>query len=134
MKRLLIITEDIVKIQTLTGFLGRLFSFIYLNWLGLRIKFVILLLKPFFKITLVTSDYFKINQVQTIYYGQLLSKVDYSKNRQLYIDIVEFLLKDVKNTQTFKTKLTIFLTFHYFIYAEIYELSEKIGDPVPVWF
>ena len=128
MKRLLIITEDIVKIQTLTGFLGRLFSFIYLNWLGLRIKVVILLLKPFFKITLVTSDYFKINQVQTIYYGQLLSKVDYSKNRQLYIDIVEFLLKDVKNTQTFKTKLTIFLTFHYFIYAEIYEqLTLKIN-------
>lgn len=129
MKTILIITEDIVKIQTLTGFFGKMFSFIYLTWLNIHLKFLVFFLKPFFKITLVTSDYFKINQVQTIYYGQLLSKVNYSKNRQLYLDIVDDLLKDVKNTQAFKTKLTIYLTFHYFIYAEIYQQLIKELKP-----
>ena len=84
MKSVLIITEDVVKIQTLTGYLGKTFKFIYLNWLKLRLKLIIVILNPFCQLTVVCSDFFKLNHKRTYYYGELLAKIDYTKNKDYY--------------------------------------------------
>ena len=58
MKHVLIITEDISKIQTLSGFLGGLFKFGYTAWLRLRLNLTIICVKPFFKLSVITADAF----------------------------------------------------------------------------
>ncbi len=120
MKTLLIITEDVVKIQTLTGIFGKTFKFIYLNWLKIRLNLIITLLKPFYSLKIVCSDYFKLKTNQTLYYGQLLAKTDYSKYRHLNLKIVDTLLQNL-DSSLFKTRLSIFLTYHYFVYAYLYQ-------------
>jgi len=122
MANILIITEDIVKIQTLTGFLGKAFKLIYLNWLKIRLKFLIIVLKPFFKVTVVCSDYFKLHHQSCFYYGQELASFPYPKNSEIYQKIVKRLLQNVPLNQFFRTRLAIFLCFHYFIYADLYQI------------
>jgi hypothetical protein len=120
MSSVLIITEDIVKIQTLSGFLGRTFKLIYLAWLGFRLKLITAVLRPFGKVTVVCSDCFSPKADKVLYYGQLLAKMDYAKNRSYYLETVDNLLKDV-DSDLFKTRLAIFLVYHYYIYADLYQ-------------
>jgi len=120
MKHILIITEDIVKIQTLSGFLGGLFRSIYITWLKLRLKLTIILLKPFFKLTVITSDAFDLNHHNTHYYGNKLAQLDYAANRRRHLDITNRLLKDLRKN-LFKNRLAIHLTYDYFIYAHLYQ-------------
>ena len=120
MKHALIITEDIIKIQTLSGFLGGLFKSFYISWLKLRLQLTIALLKPFFKLTIVTSDAFKINQAQLHYYGDELALLDYSTHRTRHLAITGQLLKNLKNN-LFENRLAIYLTYDYFIYAHLYQ-------------
>lgn len=123
MTNILIITEDIVKIQTLTGLLGKTFQVIYLNWLKLRLKFLIIILKPFFKVTVVCSDFYRLNHKTCFYYRQELARINYDKiNSETYQKIVERLLQSVALNQLFQARLAIFLTYHYFIYADLYQI------------
>lgn len=128
MKHVLIITEDIVKIQTLTGILGKIFKFIYLNWLKFRLKFLIFILNPFCQMTVICSDYFKLNSKNVFFYSQLLSDINYADNRLFYLKLVDNLLKDI-DAPLFKTRLSIFLTYHYYIYADLYQKFIKDQKP-----
>lgn len=126
MKRALIITEDITKIQTLTGILGRRFSFIYLTWLKIRLKLTIIFLQRFFKLTVITSDAFKLPLNKVYYYGAELAKLDYAANRRLHLDITGRLLKTFPQNLFFN-RLAIHLTYDYFIYVQLYaNLLKKI--------
>lgn len=120
MSRLLIVTEDVVKIQILTGNFGKLFSLIYINYLKLRITLTVFLLKPFHQIAILTSDCFKLKNTKTLYYGQELANINYADNRKFYQEVVDDLLKDIP-TDLFKTRLAIFLVYNYFIYADLYQ-------------
>ena len=124
MSGFLIITEDIVKTQTLTGILGKTYSFIYLHWLKLRLKLAIFFSRPFTKVTILTSDYFQLNHPHALYYGQELAKINYADNRRAYWQITNKLLRQLAKphiTQLFQTRLAIFLTYNYFIYADLYQ-------------
>jgi len=126
MKHVLIITEDIVKIQTLSGVLGNLFKTIYISWLKTRLNLTIFLLKPFFKLTIITSDAFKFKSKSTYYYGDQLALVNYAANRQTHLNVASKLLKDIK-INFLTTRLAIYLTYDYFIYAHLYQdLLKKI--------
>ena len=134
MKHLLIITQDVVKIQTLSGFLGKLYAWLYLHWLKLRLNLVIFSLKPFYQITLITSDCFKIKNQKILYYGQKLANLNYANNRQLYWQITTKLLNhltqikpgfmqfaDIPLIKLLETRLATYLSYHYFIYADLYQ-------------
>ena len=97
MKHVLIISEDIVKIQTLTGIFGKSFKLFYLNWLKLRLKLLIIILSPFYKVTVVCSDYYKFNNQTCFYYGQELASINYAKNRKIYQKVLNRLLKNTQN-------------------------------------
>ena len=128
MKHVLIITEDIVKIQTLSGFLGGWFSFSYLAWLKLRLRLAIFFLKPFGKVFVVTSDAFELCHGHTYYYGDQLARLDYAAGRRRYLKLTDRLLKDIRSN-LFHTRLAIYLTYHYFVYGQIYE--DLIGQLKP---
>ena len=120
MKHVLIITEDIIKIQTLSGILGRLFRFFYVGWLKNRLKLAVAILKPFFKLTIVASDAFKLGGDSVFYYGDKLAQLDYAANRNLHLKVTERLLQGMP-TNLFKSRLAIYLTYEYFVYAQLYQ-------------
>ena len=80
----LIITEDVVKIQSLTKFLGKTYSRLYIAWLKLRLGLAIVLLKPFYKVIVLTSNDIGFTAKDFFYYGNELSLINYAKNRQRY--------------------------------------------------
>jgi CDP-glycerol:poly(glycerophosphate) glycerophosphotransferase len=140
-QNILIITEDVVKTQTLKGTIGQLYSRLYIFWLKLRIK----LFTSFFsnqKVTLVTSDCFELKKIHTKHYSHELSKLDYSKNRQFYLQISDQLFnllsqldsqatsfKNIPLTNLLKTRLTIYITYHYLVYVELFEKLIKDIKP-----
>lgn len=136
MKRLLIITEDVVKIQTLSKFSGRLYARIYLYWHRLRIRAIILCLSRFFQISAIVSNDLGFSGKEFYFYGDLLAKVDYAKNRKKYWETVlaltktinlqykKFFLKDL-----FLNKLTIYLAYNFLIYELVYEEIFKAIKP-----
>src|SRR3989338_7593649 len=126
----LIITEDVVKIQSLTRILGKFYSRLYISWLKLRLRLTILLLTPFFRVRVLTSNDIGFREKDYFYYGNQLSTINYAKNRKTYLAVTKRLAKIINQpelTNLFITKLTIYLAYHYFIYADVYsELIDKI--------
>jgi len=130
MKSLLIITEDVVKIQSLTKLLGKTYSRFYIGWLKLRLKLAILVLSTFFRVRVLTSNDIGFTDKSYFYYGNQLSTINYAKNRKTYWAVTKRLAKIINQpelTNLFITKLTIYLAYHYFIYADVYsELIEML--------
>lgn len=127
MKHVLIITEDIIKIQTLSGLLGRLFKFIYLAYLKLRLQIIVMCLRTFFKVTVIASDAFKLKFDDIYYYGNELAKLDFDASRRRHLRITERLLKNF-HQPLFKIRLAAHLTYEYFVYVQLYErLIKKIN-------
>src|SRR3989344_3278184 len=126
----LIITEDVVKIQGLTRILGKTYSRLYIAWLKLRLNLAILGLRLFYKVVVLTSNDIGFTNKDYFYYGNELSTINYAKNRQQYWAATKRLAKTINQpelTNLFITKLTIYLAYHYFIYADLYsELIDKI--------
>src|SRR3989344_1906260 len=128
----LIITEDVVKIQSLTRILGKFYSRLYISWLKLRLRLTILLLTPFFRVRVLTSNDIGFREKDYFYYGNQLSTINYAKNRKTYLAVTKRLAKIIDQpelTNLFITKLTIYLAYHYFIYADVY--SELIDTLKP---
>ena len=128
----LIITEDVVKIQSLTRVLGKFYSRLYISWLKLRLRLTILLLTPFFRVRVLTSNDIGFREKDYFYYGNQLSTINYAKNRKTYLAVTKRLAKIINQpelTNLFITKLTIYLAYHYFIYADVY--SELIDTLKP---
>ena len=126
----MIITEDVVKIQGLTRILGKTYSRLYIAWLKLRLNLAILGLRLFYKVVVLTSNDIGFTNKDYFYYGNELSTINYAKNRQQYWAATKRLAKTINQpelTNLFITKLTIYLAYHYFIYADLYsELIDKI--------
>ena len=127
MKRLLIISEDVVKIQTLSGFLGRNFARIYIAWICGYLKIIRFILSPFYQISILVTNNIGIKGKGVIYYGDELSRVDYAADRKKYIAVCQRLAKALPKTYTgialpriFLTKLSLYLAYHYFIYEKVY--------------
>lgn len=121
MKRLLIVTEDVVKIQTYSGFLGRLYSRGYIGWLKLRTKLAALLLARFYRVTVLVSSDIGISGKNKLYYGDELAKVDYARDRDWYCQVTNTLLMGLPGIGLFKTRLTIYLAYYYLIYCQVYD-------------
>lgn len=132
MKSILIITEDLVKIQTYSGLLGRTFVKLYTSWLKIRLQTLLVILKPFVKITVLASDGLIKAPSGIIFYGEELAKIDYAKNKDWYLSLTTKLLdffNQPELTPIFKTRLAIFLTYHYLVYADLYQLIIKQIKP-----
>ncbi|MBU1323261.1 UDP-N-acetylglucosamine 2-epimerase [Patescibacteria group bacterium] len=132
MKSILIITEDLVKIQTYSGLLGRTFVKLYTSWLKIRLQTLLVILKPFVKITVLASDGLIKAPSGIIFYGEELAKIDYAKNKDWYLSLTTKLLdffNQPELTPIFKTRLAIFLTYHYLVYVDLYQLIIKQVKP-----
>ncbi|PIP52063.1 hypothetical protein COX09_03705 [Candidatus Beckwithbacteria bacterium CG23_combo_of_CG06-09_8_20_14_all_47_9] len=136
MKHLLIITEDVVKIQTLSKFLGRSYAWVYLFWHRWRIRLIKLLLRPFYQVDLLVTNGLGFTGNNVHYFGDILSRVDYSRDRTRYWQATSKLAKKLARTvnglpatELFMTKLTVYLTYHYFIYLQVFERAIKEVKP-----
>ena len=123
MKRILIVTDDLVKVELLTGIIGKIYSRLSILWINLSLRFVCCVIKKFSQVELLTADCIRVSKVKTYYYSQELAKIDYSKNRLEYWRRIEEIIarlnldKDV--SLTFKTRLCIYLTYNFFVYEEV---------------
>jgi UDP-N-acetylglucosamine 2-epimerase len=130
---ILIITEDVAKIQTLTGIIGKIYLTLYIAWMKSRLALTVLVLNPFYKITVLTSDVLRLGR-DNLVYGQELSLINYADHRLKYLKIAGDLLKRINNqdkqltqvaginlTDVFANRLTIFLAYNYFVYEHLYQ-------------
>jgi len=144
-KKLLIITEDIVKIQTFSGKLGRNYSFFYRNFLKLKIYLLINLLKSKYHITLLTSDTFSFKSINTLYYSQSLDLDRTVKLKplswKLTSEIVAIITKVDKNftihqsiplIKLWENKISSQIQYNYLSYLELIDrfLKSKKYDAV----
>lgn len=132
MKSLLIITEDVVKIQTLTGLMGRTYSRFFLFWFKLNLILKVWLLKRFYRVSVLTSDYFNLKQTGVYYYSQELSRLNYADKRLSYWQETNKILTQIKTrqpeffvengvdiTKIFATRLCTYLAYNYLIYPQV---------------
>lgn len=140
MKSLLIITEDVVKIQLLTGFLGKTYSRFFLYCFGLKLILKVWWLKHFYQVSVLTSDCFNLNQAAVYHYSRELSKLNYADKRLNYWQETKRILDKIKTldpvfftengldiTQVFATRLCTNLAYDFMVYPQIYQrLVERL--------
>src|SRR3990167_4121826 len=86
----------------------------------------------YFLVRVLTSNDIGFREKDYFYYGNQLSTINYAKNRKTYLAVTKRLAKIINQpelTNLFITKLTIYLAYHYFIYADVY--SELIDTLKP---
>ncbi len=132
MKHRLIITEDLVKIQLLTGLIGTVYAKTFFLLERLALKSAVSFLRLFGRVSVLTSDYL-IRKGQGIYfYSNELSRLEYADKRLWYwqetnkildsLKAVEpkfFLQNGVDITQVFATRLCTYLAYEYLVYPQI---------------
>src|SRR3990167_10079639 len=96
MSHILIITEDIVKVETFTGVIGRAYTKLFLNWLKLRLELKIWWLSRFVRVSVLVSDGLKLTGQGYYSYSQELSRLDYARERSHYWQETEALLNRIK--------------------------------------
>jgi len=131
-KQLLIVTEDIAKIQTLSGKLGNLCSFLYQFILGLKLKIIILIFRDKYDITVLATDKHLSKLVNNLSYSEQL---DLSKTAK-YKSLAWQLTTKISNTinkadkrfsvvnsipliSLWENKISVQLIYHYFSYFEL---------------
>lgn len=134
MKKLLIVTQDTVKIQSYSGFIGRSYSKLYLFWLNFRLGLSIFILNKFFKIIILSSREIKSFGQTHLYYDDELSKIDYSVSKKYYWQIINQIFKDLNlSNSVIKTLLDIriitLLTYNYFVYFDLYDKVIRENQP-----
>jgi len=134
MKHILIITEDVVKIQSFTGILGKAYSRFYLFWLKYNLSIRVWWWKHFYRVSVLTSDCFNLNRSNANYYSWELSRINYADKRLSYWQETNQILSDIKSkspeffqesgidiTQVFKTRLCTNLAYDYLVYDQLYK-------------
>jgi len=132
MKHILIIAEDVVKIQTLTGILGRAYSSLALFWLKAKLNLTIGWYRRFFKVSVLTSDCFEFKQVNAFYYSRELSRLNYADKRLWYWQETNRLLDKIRSrnpdwfsesgvniTRLFATRLCSYLAYNFLVYPQV---------------
>ena len=148
MKSLLIITEDVVKIQTFTGYLGRTYSRFFLYCFRRKLILKVWWLKHFYQVSVLTSDGFNLNQAAVYYYSRELSKLNYADKRLSYWQETKRILDKIKAldsafftengldiTQVFATRLCTNLAYDFMVYPQIYQrLVERLRPDKVIYY
>lgn len=98
MKHILIITEDIVKIQSLSGRFARVYRFIYLKLLLIKIKLTVFCFRKN-KLTLVASDYFSFSGVDLVHYSQEITTQNYALANPMAWKFINSIAKKLNQLQ-----------------------------------
>lgn len=123
----MIIAQDIGQIQTLTGFLGKTYSRFYLWWLKLRLKLYLFTLPSAKQEPILISADFtsSLRAYKTINYDQELAALNFSAKRKFYWQLTHRLLSqmsgDKQSRKVLETRLAIYLTYRFFIYADLFK-------------
>lgn len=147
-KRLLIVTQDIVKIQTFSGKIGRIYSLFYSFFLKLKIFTTVYLYKSKYEITLLSSQRYNLPLKENLLYSfQVLDRDSLVKFKPLIWQLVRELTQSAGrlnpsfshflNTPLLKiweNKISTQLMNDYIFYYEllIMLISEKKFDSVMV--
>ena len=144
-KKLLIITEDIIKIQSYSGKFGKLYSLIYLKLLSFKISLIIYRYQNSHQITLLASDYFNFPQVKRLYYSQEIKTQDYARSNPLAWQLVKAISKQLTQlnpdfmhqqgiglTKIWQTKLVSNLSYNYLVYFNFFQKTLKKINPQKV--
>ena len=134
MANLLIVTEDIVKIQTFSGRLGRTYSKIYQELLNIKLKLIIAWYRSRNQITLLASNNFRFKAVKTLHYDQVLSSEHLIALKPLAWQLINHLgeiitqadadfclFQSIPLIKLWENKLAVKLIYDYFIYLDLIE-------------
>ncbi|MBU2472548.1 UDP-N-acetylglucosamine 2-epimerase [Patescibacteria group bacterium] len=139
----LIITEDLSKTQILGGLLGRLYSFIFIGFLKIKISLVIFFLYRKYDLNILATDGIISNKkLKIINYSQELPSEEWKKLRLKTWKLTKKSLEKItninerffsfKNINLFKlweTTLAIKILFNYLFFSEIIEKKIKELKP-----
>lgn len=147
MANLLIVTEDIFKIQTFSGRLGRTYSKIYQEFLKLKLKLIIAWYRSRNQITLLASDNFRLKAIKTLNYDQELARDRLIELKPLAWQLINHLgqiitqadsdfclFQSIPLIKLWENKLAVKLVYDYFIYLDLIErqLQSKQFDAVVI--
>ena len=123
MKQALIITDDIVKVQLLTGLIGKVYSRLSWFWLKITLGLTVWFWKFFYQVSVLTSGCFKFKGARVFEYSRELARLDYAGNRLEYWQETDKILQKLKlkpsHSRIFSTRLCIYLAYNYYIYASV---------------
>jgi len=132
MKKILIITTDVIKIKQLTGVIGKTYSAVYLFLFKLILKITIWFYRRSFQVSVLALDCSKIKQVNVFYYSHELTHLNLAENRRQYLKATDKILKEIQQkqesffqesginiTQLFKTRLAHFLADRYLVDSQV---------------
>lgn len=132
MANLLIVVEDIVKIQTFSGRLGHLYGKFYQFALNLKLKIVISLLTPNNQVTLLASDCFNFASVKSLFYDRELDYQNLAKLKTRAWQIIDEIsqkitradkkfcqMKSIPLIKLWENKLAVRIIYDYLIYLAL---------------
>lgn len=132
MKKLLIVTEDLIEIQTFSGIFGNLFSRIYQIFQKIKLFLVVGFIKSFYSVTVLTTDKINLKLVTSLIYSELFDPVKSGRYiplvRSVYQNLTDQLNKlDPKSIQfksiplisLWENKITSRLMTYYISYFEL---------------
>jgi len=109
-KRLLIITEDVVHIQTFSGWLGNIYSFLYQLLLKLKLRLTIFILHYKYDITVLSTDKHKHKFATFLSYSEQLDPSKIAKYKPLAWKLTSKISKTINQAdQRFAETDSIFL-------------------------
>ena len=111
MANLLIVAEDVVKIQTFSGRLGRAYSKIYQEFLKLKLKLIIAWYRQQNQITLLASDNFYFKTIKTLAYDQELAR-----DRLVDLKPLVCQIKSIPLISLWENKLAVRLIYDHLVY------------------
>jgi UDP-N-acetylglucosamine 2-epimerase len=132
MSSVLIITEDVAKIQTFSGRLGKIYALIYQKLLATKLNLIIFLLKPKYDITVLSSDSFQFKSIRNLYYSQELSRDRFAKLKPFASRLTKQIAKSITQAdgvfsvyhsipliKLWQNKISVKLMYEYFAYVEL---------------
>jgi len=139
MANLLIVVEDIVKIQTFSGRLGKTYSKIYQILFNLKLKLIIARYCRQNHVTLLASDNFRPGMIKVITYDQELSRVNLLRLNPLAWQILDEINQKITRTdkkfcefksipliKLWENKLAVKLIYDYLVYFDL--IRQKLGS------
>jgi len=140
-KNLLIVTEDVIEIQTFSGALGNLFSKTYQLFLKIKLKIAIIFLKKNYSITVLATETVNLSNVQRLNYSSQFDPHKNSQNKPLAQSIYRFIANQIKLANSefsqfksiplfslWENKITPRLMNYYLSYLEVLTRLIKSGQ------
>lgn len=146
-QNLLIVSQDIAKIQTFSGKLGKLYSLLYSFFLSFKIYLIVSLYRFKYKITLLSTQEYKLFLKKNLIYHQALDREQSIKFKPLAWQLVEEINQQISRinpqfTQShsiallkiWENKISVQLMYDYLFYYELLTriINKKSFDSVMV--